>query len=113
MIPQSYITVWRKEAPWSENYQVEQDLIIQRALIDLFKNDFIRERLALRGGTAVHKLLLSPAARYPEDIDLVQILAKPFGAIIKRKRMSPLSGKAKDHAKTTQQCNNLLCTVRR
>jgi hypothetical protein len=42
MIPQSYITAWRKQAPWQENYQVEQDLIIQRTLIALFNDDFIR-----------------------------------------------------------------------
>lgn len=82
MIPQSYITAWRKQAPWQENYQVEQDLIIQRSLIALFKNDFIRDRLAFRGGTALHKLFLAPAARYSEDIDLVQIKAEPFGTII-------------------------------
>lgn len=82
MIPQSYITAWRKHAPWQENYQVEQDLIIQRALIALFSDNFIKERLAFRGGTALHKLFLAPAARYSEDIDLVQIKAEPLGAII-------------------------------
>lgn len=56
MIPQSYITAWRKQTPWQENYQVEQDLIIQWALIALFSDEFIRERLAFRGGTALHKL---------------------------------------------------------
>lgn len=86
MIPQSYITAWRKQAPWQENYQVEQDLIIQRALIALFSDEFIRERLAFRGGTALHKLFLSPASRYSEDIDLVQIKAEPFGPIIDRVR---------------------------
>jgi hypothetical protein len=40
MIPQSYITAWQKQAPWHENYQVEQDLIIQRTLIALFNDDF-------------------------------------------------------------------------
>lgn len=86
MIPQSYITAWRKQAPWQENYQVEQDLIIQRALIALFSDGFIRERLAFRGGTALHKLFLAPATRYSEDIDLVQVKAEPFGAIIDRVR---------------------------
>lgn len=86
MIPQSYITAWRKQAPWQENYQVEQDLIIQRTLIALFSDEFIRERLAFRGGTALHKLFLAPAARYSEDIDLVQVKAEPFGAIIDRMR---------------------------
>lgn len=86
MIPQSYITAWRKQAPWQENYQVEQDLIIQRSLIALFSDDFIKERLAFRGGTALHKLFLAPAVRYSEDIDLVQIKAESFGAIIDRIR---------------------------
>lgn len=86
MIPQSYITAWRKQAPWQENYQVEQDLIIQRALIALFNDEFIKERLAFRGGTALHKLYLAPASRYSEDIDLVQVKAEPFGPIIDRIR---------------------------
>lgn len=90
MIPQSYITAWRKHAPWQENYQVEQDLIIQRALIALFSDNFVKERLAFRGGTTLHKLFLAPAARYSEDIDLVQIKAEPFGVIIDsiRKQLS-------------------------
>lgn len=107
MIPQSYITAWRSQAPWQENYQVEQDLIIQRALIDLFNHDFIRERLAFRGGTALHKLFLSPAARYSEDIDLVQIKAEPFGAIIDSVREClPYLGKPK--IKQKQHNNSII-----
>ncbi|MBW6480584.1 MAG: nucleotidyl transferase AbiEii/AbiGii toxin family protein [Bacteroidales bacterium] len=86
MIPQSYITAWRKHAPWQEDYQVEQDLIIHRSLIALFSDEFIRERLAFRGGTALHKLFLKPAVRYSEDIDLVQVNAEPFGGIIDKIR---------------------------
>lgn len=88
MIPQSYITAWRKQAPWQEDYQVEQDLIIHRSIIALFGDEFIRERLAFRGGTALHKLFLKPAARYSEDIDLVQVKPEPFGQIIDRIRES-------------------------
>lgn len=86
MIPQSYITAWRKHAPWQEDYQVEQDLIIHRSLVALFRNEFIRDRLAFRGGTALHKLFLTPAVRYSEDIDLVQVKAEPFGPIIDKIR---------------------------
>ena len=86
MIPQSYITAWRKHAPWQEDYQVEQDLIIHRSLIAMFSDEFIRERLAFRGGTALHKLFLKPAVRYSEDIDLVQVKAEPFGPIIDKIR---------------------------
>jgi len=86
MIPQPYITAWRKKAPWQEDYQVEQDLVIERALILIYEDPYLKEKLAFRGGTALHKLYLSPAARYSEDIDLVQITAEPFGPIIDRLR---------------------------
>jgi predicted nucleotidyltransferase component of viral defense system len=105
MIPQSYITAWRKQAPWQENYQVEQDLIIQRSVIALFSDNFIREKLAFRGGTALHKLFLAPAVRYSEDIDLVQVTAEPFGAIIDRikEQLFPFLGK---HYKIKQNQHN-------
>jgi len=86
MIPQAYITAWRKKAPWQEDFQVEQDLVIERALMAIFSNQYLKERLAFRGGTALHKLYLSPAARYSEDIDLVQITAEPFGSIMDKLR---------------------------
>ncbi|MBG9376809.1 nucleotidyl transferase AbiEii/AbiGii toxin family protein [Panacibacter sp. DH6] len=86
MIPQAYITAWRKKAPWQEDFQVEQDLVIERALMAIYSNEYLKERLAFRGGTALHKLYLSPAARYSEDIDLVQITAEPFGSIMDKLR---------------------------
>lgn len=86
MIPQAYITAWRKKAPWQEDFQVEQDLVIERALMAIYDAPYLKERLAFRGGTALHKLYLSPAARYSEDIDLVQITAEPFGPIINKLR---------------------------
>lgn len=86
MIPQAYITAWRKKAPWQEDFQVEQDLVIERALMAIYSDEYLKERLAFRGGTALHKLYLSPAARYSEDIDLVQITAEPFGPIMDRLR---------------------------
>ena len=86
MIPQAYITEWRNKAPWPEDAQVEQDLVIERALIEIYSDPFLKERLAFRGGTALHKLHLPPSARYSEDIDLVQITAEPFGPVIDRLR---------------------------
>lgn len=76
MIPELAITQWRNVVPWTDAKQVEQDLIICRALVAIFSNDFLSERLAFRGGTALHKLYLSPQPRYSEDIDLVQIKAE-------------------------------------
>ncbi len=79
MIPQAYITEWQSVAPWGNPDQVEQDLIISRALVELFRDEHICKTLAFRGGTAIHKLYLSPAARYSEDIDFVQVVAGPIG----------------------------------
>ncbi|RLB47273.1 MAG: nucleotidyl transferase AbiEii/AbiGii toxin family protein [Deltaproteobacteria bacterium] len=79
MIPKDFITSWRAEAPWKQDAQVEQDLVITRALVEMFRVEDIAQALAFRGGTALYKLHLRPAARYSEDIDLVQMKAGPIG----------------------------------
>jgi len=79
MIPRNYITEWRLNAPWVQSVQVEQDLVISRALVEIFSHPVLRDALAFRGGTALYKLHLKPAARYSEDIDLVQTRAEPAG----------------------------------
>lgn len=72
MIPRAYIQAWSTKAPWPDLRQVEQDLIICRALCDLFNTPGLRDGIAFRGGTAIHKLLFKQPLRYSEDIDLVQ-----------------------------------------
>jgi hypothetical protein len=37
MIPKAHITAWRARAPWLADAQVEQDLIISRAIVELFR----------------------------------------------------------------------------
>jgi predicted nucleotidyltransferase component of viral defense system len=82
VIPRDFITEWRAHAPWVADVQVEQDLVICRALVELFSKPVIASSLAFRGGTALYKLHLRPAARYSEDIDLVQIDAGPIGPVL-------------------------------
>ncbi|MDD4150137.1 MAG: nucleotidyl transferase AbiEii/AbiGii toxin family protein [Bacteroidales bacterium] len=84
MIPRPDITKWQQYAPWKEFSQIEQDLIISRVLVEIFSDEFLRENLAFRGGTALHKLYLNPAPRYSEDIDLVQIKPGPIKPIMQR-----------------------------
>lgn len=84
MIPQSYITEWSQLVPWQGQEQVEQDLVISRALVEIFTDDWLAQNLAFRGGTALHKLYLNPQPRYSEDIDLVQIRAQPIKETIQR-----------------------------
>ena len=83
MIPHDFITDWRAHAPWTSDLQVEQDLVISRALVELFARPTFAESLAFRGGTALYKLHLRPAARYSEDIDLVQVVGGPIGPLLK------------------------------
>lgn len=84
MIPRSEITAWSEFVPWKSNEQVEQDLVISRALVDLFSDEFLSKNLAFRGGTALHKLFILPQARYSEDIDFVQLESLPIGKIFDR-----------------------------
>jgi predicted nucleotidyltransferase component of viral defense system len=61
---------------------VEQDLIISRALCDLFNSQALQGKIAFRGGTAINKLLFKQPLRYSEDIDLVQTQAEPIGTTV-------------------------------
>ncbi len=82
MIPLSHIQEWSAVAPWPDSRQIEQDLIISRALCDLFNSPALAGAVAFRGGTAIHKLLFDRPLRYSEDIDLVQIRPEPIGDTI-------------------------------
>lgn len=95
MIPRAHITAWRSKAPWSTDAQVEQDLVICRAVVDLFQDKLLASAVAFRGGTALHKLHFSTPSRYSEDIDLVQVNAGPIGQVMDavRARLDPWLGK--------------------
>ena len=97
MIPRDYITEWRERAPWNEDFQVEQDLVISRALVEIFSDAVLAGALAFRGGTALYKLYLTPPARYSEDIDLVQVAAGPAGPVMDalRNALDPWLGEAR------------------
>ena len=41
MIPYDFITEWRSQAPWVSDLQVEQDLVISRALVEIFSRPVI------------------------------------------------------------------------
>ena len=82
MIPRAYLQEWSAKAPWPDLRQVEQDLIICRAVCDLFNAPKLKGRIAFRGGTAINKLLFRRPLRYSEDIDLVQVRPERIGPTI-------------------------------
>ena len=71
------------------------DLIISRALVNLYTDPHIREALIFRGGTALNKLFLKPPSRYSEDIDFVQRRSEPIGHTLDaiKKVLNPWLGK--------------------
>lgn len=86
--------------PWAAQYQVEQDLLLCRAMVALFDDNFLSGQIAMRGGTLLHKAHLAPASRYSEDIDLVAVGARPEGHISKaiRRVLTDVLGKPKASA---------------
>ena len=88
MIPSLNIVAWGTTVPWAEPRQIEQDLIISRAIIALFADPFLAEDLRFRGGTALNKLHFPEPLRYSEDIDLVRSTRGPIGQILDHARVA-------------------------
>ena len=83
MIQKRFLDAWRyAQAPWPTYAMVEQDLVISRVLVDLYNQPKVKDSLVFRGGTALNKLFLNPAARFSEDIDVVQCIPEPIGETI-------------------------------
>ena len=81
MIPMMNIVAWSSVVPWVDMRQVEQDLIISRAIVDIFSDVFLRTQLRFRGGTALNKLHFPAPMRFSEDIDLVRTTSGPVGPV--------------------------------
>jgi hypothetical protein len=96
MIPRMNIIAWSNVAPWVEMRQIEQDLIISRAIVALFSDPFLREQLRFRGGTALNKLHFPAPLRYSEDIDLVRTTTGPIKPVLSgiRAALEPWLGRA-------------------
>ena len=97
MIPAQHIVAWGNVAPWTEARQIEQDLIISRALVDIFSDPILRDALRFRGGTALNKLHFPVPLRYSEDIDLVRTSHGPIGPVLDQLRvvLEPWLGRAR------------------
>ncbi len=96
MIPAQNIVAWSNVVPWADQRQVEQDLIISRAIVEMFSDPVLRGELRFRGGTALNKLHFPAPLRYSEDIDLVRTSPGPIGPILDRLRaiLEPWLGRA-------------------
>ncbi|HEX3391471.1 MAG TPA: nucleotidyl transferase AbiEii/AbiGii toxin family protein [Solirubrobacteraceae bacterium] len=72
MIAQAYLTEWAARAPWPQQTQIEQDLILSRLIVEIANHDLLGAEFAFRGGTCLHKLHLPRQLRYSEDLDYVR-----------------------------------------
>ena len=97
MIPAQNIVAWGNLVPWTDARQVEQDLIISRAVVEIFSDPILREALRFRGGTALNKLHFPAPLRYSEDIDLVRTSHGPIGPVLDQLRvvLEPWLGRAR------------------
>lgn len=50
MIPEFAIREWSEHVPWTESEQVEQDLLICRALTEIYKDEYLASHLAFAEG---------------------------------------------------------------
>ena len=96
MIPAQNIVAWGSLVPWADARQIEQDLIISRALVEIFMDPMLRDALRFRGGTALNKLHFPAPLRYSEDIDLVRTSHGPIGPVLDQLRvvLEPWLGRA-------------------
>ena len=112
MIPSQIITAWRSTHPWVNDRQVEQDLFLTRIAIEIGNHPDLKDCLAWRGGTCLHKIILPKPLRYSEDLDYVahNIKGSEFGTIL-----SALRSIASDmglEVNTRSKSNKLLARMR-
>lgn len=72
MIAQAYLNEWASRTPWPQQVQIEQDLILSRLIVEIAQHELLKDELAFRGGTCLHKLHLPAPTRYSEDLDYVR-----------------------------------------
>ncbi|MDR0837393.1 MAG: nucleotidyl transferase AbiEii/AbiGii toxin family protein [Propionibacteriaceae bacterium] len=82
MIPAQYVTAWGARHPWPEQSQIEQDLLLSRAICAIASHPILGEELVFRGGTAFHKLHMPAPLRYSEDLDYVRATASGIGPLL-------------------------------
>ena len=81
MIPLAAITAWGVSRPWPSVVNVEQDLLLARAIVEIYQHPLLRDELVFRGGTCLHQVHLAPPRRYSEDLDFVRVTNSPIGPV--------------------------------
>jgi len=72
VIPAAAITEWSVTRAWPSRLQVEQDLLLARLIVDVYRHPLLSQLLVFRGGTCLHQLRLDQPLRFSEDLDFVR-----------------------------------------
>jgi len=77
VIPVAYTQAWYRGHGWLSLAQCEQDMLITQLMIEIARDDYLGQELAMRGGTCFHKLFLDTPLRYSEDLDYCRTTNTP------------------------------------
>ena len=88
MVPRAALDAWAQHAPWPSDVDVEQDLILSRAIVDIANHPLLGGELAFRGGTCLHKLYVEQPWRYSKDLDDVRTTSGPIRQIMTALRVT-------------------------
>jgi len=80
VIPVPTISAWNLARPWPHSGQVEQDLLLARLIVEVYRHPSLRE-LVFRCGTCLHQVHLPAPLRYSEDLDFVRRTHSGIGDI--------------------------------
>lgn len=94
MIPAAMLAEWRKFAPWLQSHQVEQDIVLTKALVQIYSDPYLVSRAEFEAN--LHRKLEDRA--FIEDIqpllkpDTPTFNAPEEGLLVKRRTLSLLPG---------------------
>ena len=82
MIPQPAITAWGNTRRWPSRAAIEQDLLLARTIVEIYRHPGLAEELVFRGGTCLHQVHLPEPLRYSEDLDFVRRTHSEIGPVL-------------------------------
>jgi len=82
MIPTAHLDAWRQQAPWPNEVDIEQDLVLSRLIVEIAGDPLLGQELAFRGGTCLYKVHLREAVRYSNDLDYTRTTSGPIGDVM-------------------------------
>lgn len=83
MIPRAAIIEWGLTRPWPNQQAIEQDLLLARTIVEIYRHPLLSEELVFRGGTCLHQVVLPNPLRYSEDLDFVRTTNGGIGPAVR------------------------------